>query len=70
MKPWLEKLPENVRQKAQKMEQPDWTEPMLATLTDRRFSKEQWIYERKLDGERCLVFISGNDVRLMSRNQK
>jgi DNA ligase D-like protein (predicted ligase) len=42
---------------------------MLATLTDRRFSDPEWIYERKLDGERCLAFRKGNAVRLMSRNQ-
>ncbi len=43
---------------------------MLATLTHERFSKEDWIYERKLDGERCLVFKKGKEIRLMSRNQK
>lgn len=50
--------------------QPAWIEPMLATLTDRRFSDEGWIYERKLDGERCLAFRQGDEVTLLSRNQK
>jgi ATP-dependent DNA ligase len=27
--------------------QPKWAAPMLATLTDERFSKEDWILERK-----------------------
>jgi bifunctional non-homologous end joining protein LigD len=27
---------------------------MLATLTDQRFSDPDWLFERKLDGERCL----------------
>ncbi|MDZ7743441.1 MAG: hypothetical protein U5Q03_17310 [Bacteroidota bacterium] len=63
-------LPENARDKLQKKDQPDWTSPMLATLTKDRFSKEDWIYERKLDGERCLAFKKGKKVSLMSRNKK
>ncbi len=43
---------------------------MLATLTKERFSDPAWIFERKLDGERCLAFRRGNEVRLLSRNQK
>jgi ATP-dependent DNA ligase len=35
---------------------PSWVEPQLATLTRERFSDPSWIYERKLDGERCLAF--------------
>ncbi len=63
-------LPKEARDKLQKKSQPDWTSPMLATLTKDRFSKEDWIYERKLDGERCLAFKKGKEVRLMSRNKK
>jgi bifunctional non-homologous end joining protein LigD len=48
---------------------PRWLEPMLATLVDEPFSDEGWIYERKLDGERCLAFVSDDDLRLKSRNQ-
>ena len=51
-------------------EQPAWINPMLATLTDDRFSDPDWIFERKLDGERCLVFKNGDSVSLMSRNKK
>lgn len=43
---------------------------MLATLTKQRFSDSNWIYEHKLDGERCLAFKSSRDVRLLSRNQQ
>jgi DNA ligase D-like protein (predicted ligase) len=43
---------------------------MLATLTDRPFSREGWIFERKLDGERVLAFRRGSEVRLLSRNRK
>lgn len=48
---------------------PEWVEPMKAVLTDDRFSDPDWIYERKLDGIRCLTFRSEAGVRLMSRNQ-
>jgi DNA ligase D-like protein (predicted ligase) len=47
---------------------PDWASPMLATLTDRRFSDPDWIFERKLDGERCLAFARDGRVSLVSRN--
>ena len=48
---------------------PGWLEPERATLTRDRFSDPAWIFERKLDGERCLAFAGGGDVRLMTRNQ-
>jgi bifunctional non-homologous end joining protein LigD len=43
---------------------------MLATLTEERFSRPGWLFEPKLDGERCLAFRGGSGVRLFSRNQK
>jgi bifunctional non-homologous end joining protein LigD len=49
---------------------PDWVEPQLATLTAERFSSPDWIFERKLDGERCLAFGEGGKVRLLTRNRK
>jgi len=51
-------------------DQPAWLDPELATLTQDRFSDPEWIFERKLDGERCLAFRSGGQVRLMTRNHK
>jgi bifunctional non-homologous end joining protein LigD len=48
---------------------PAWLEPELATLTDDRFSDRAWIFERKLDGERCLAFADSRGVRLMTRNR-
>jgi bifunctional non-homologous end joining protein LigD len=50
--------------------QPAWVEPELATLTNDRFSDPSWLYERKLDGERCLAYRAGDQVALMTRNQK
>jgi bifunctional non-homologous end joining protein LigD len=49
---------------------PEWLEPELATLTHDRFSDPGWIFERKLDGERCLAFVDAPGVRLLTRNQK
>lgn len=43
---------------------------MLATLTDEPFSDEAWVFERKLDGVRCLAFRDGDEVRLRSRTRK
>ncbi len=49
---------------------PGWLNPMLATLGSHTFSDPQWIYERKLDGERALAYREGDRVRLLSRNRK
>jgi bifunctional non-homologous end joining protein LigD len=35
-------------------------EPIKAVLTDERFSDPGWIFERKLDGIRCLAFKADN----------
>jgi len=42
--------------------------PMAATLTDERFSDPAWVFERKLDGIRCVAIADRGDVRLLSRN--
>lgn len=52
------------------MKQPGWFAPMLATLTEDRFSRKGWLFEPKLDGIRCLVFRHGRSVGLYSRNRK
>jgi bifunctional non-homologous end joining protein LigD len=41
---------------------------MKAILTDDRFSDPNWIYERKLDGIRCIAIRDGDTVQLLSRN--
>ena len=48
---------------------PEWLEPMAATLTQDRFSGDDWLFERKYDGIRLLAFKRGSDVRLLSRNR-
>jgi bifunctional non-homologous end joining protein LigD len=44
--------------------------PMLATLTQDRFTDPGWIFERKLDGVRAVAVRNGNDTSLWSRNEK
>jgi bifunctional non-homologous end joining protein LigD len=43
---------------------------MLATLTDGRDFGEDWLLERKFDGERCVARKDGGGVRLQSRTAK
>jgi bifunctional non-homologous end joining protein LigD len=43
---------------------------MLATLTDRRDFGDEWLLERKFDGERCVARKVGSDVTLESRTGK
>ena len=52
----LNKLPIEVKARLRRALQPDWIAPMLATLTQERFSREGWLFEPKWDGERCLAF--------------
>ena len=47
--------------------QPRRPEPMKAVLSNERFSDPAWIFERKLDGVRCLAAREGRQVRLLSR---
>jgi bifunctional non-homologous end joining protein LigD len=65
----LANLPPDEQRRARRAPQPSWIKPMLATLTNRRFSDPNWIFEDKLDGERCLAFKKGRAVRLLSRNE-
>src|SRR5919109_2433202 len=66
----FDRLPAWAKARLRKRPQPIWVAPTLATLTDERFSREGWLFEPKLDGERCLAFRHGRDLRLLSRNQK
>jgi len=43
---------------------------MLATLKEEPFTRKGWLFEAKLDGERCLALRCRADVQLLSRNQK
>jgi bifunctional non-homologous end joining protein LigD len=65
----LELLPSKAKARLVKRTQPKWVAPMLATLTDERFSREGWLFEPKWDGERCLVFRRDGNLSLFSRNR-
>jgi DNA ligase D-like protein (predicted ligase) len=61
---------DDFKDKAEKKSMPDWLNPMLATLTHDYFDDKDWIYERKWDGERALVYKKSGDVKIYSRNKK
>lgn len=51
-------------------EPPRGLEPMAATLApDARPPLGEWVFERKLDGVRVLAYVTGDGVRLLSRNR-
>ena len=70
MTAWRDRLSTQDRERIEERTHPDWTAPMLATLTDDRFSDPDWIFERKLDGERALCVRDGDSIRLLTRNRK
>jgi len=65
----LDSLPDEDRALLRRQRHPEWVQPMLATLTERRFSHPDWLFERKVDGVRGLAFRRGSTVRLLSRNR-
>lgn len=48
---------------------PAFVTPMQAVLTAERPAGPQWVFERKLDGIRCLAVKDGGRTRLYSRNE-
>src|SRR4029077_19978108 len=66
----LEKLDGAQRTQLRRAAMPDFTPPMLATLTKQVFSDSAWVYEPKLDGQRSLLWRRGGDVPAVHRNEK
>ncbi len=67
----LDLLSDDQRSPARERSMPSWTDPMLAKLTHDYFDDENWLFERKLDGERVLAFVDDDGgVRLRSRDRK
>ena len=64
----LDDLSDEQRAVAPRAGPPERAEVMKAVLTQERFSDPEWIYERKLDGIRCLAIRSGNELQMLSRN--
>ena len=40
----LNVLPAEAKARLREQAQPEWVEPMLATLTDERFSRDGWLF--------------------------
>jgi bifunctional non-homologous end joining protein LigD len=51
------------------MDEPAFMTPMKAVLTAERPAGPEWVFERKLDGIRCLAVKDGGRTRLYSRNE-
>jgi ATP-dependent DNA ligase len=64
----FEDLPAEERTLLRAAPAPTHAHAMKAVLTDERFSDDGWIFERKLDGVRCVAIRDGGPVRLLSRN--
>lgn len=66
-------LPRNIKfllSKAPETRMPEGISPMLATLVDEAFDDPDWYYEVKWDGYRTISYVSDNEVKLLSRNNK
>ena len=57
-------------QKADKSAFPKNIAPMLATLVDKPFDEEGWLYEVKWDGYRAVAYLNEGEVNVCSRNNK
>ena len=68
MTPAIDGMPRDIADRLREQSGPQWRPPMLATLTEDRFSDPEWIFERKFDGIRLLAFRDGDRVWLRSRN--
>ncbi len=44
--------------------------PMLATLIDKPFDHDGWVYEVKWDGYRAIAYLQKGKVEIRSRNNK
>ncbi len=64
----LERLTEQQRSRLLASPAPRHAGAMKAVLTDERFDRSDWIFERKLDGIRCIAVRDGDSVRMLSRN--
>ncbi len=61
---------EEILKNASSQRMPVKAAPMLATLVDKPFEQEGWLYEIKWDGYRAVSFINEQQVKVKSRNDK
>ena len=54
---------------ARRAEMPSSIRPMLATLVDKAFDDDEWLFEVKWDGYRAVAFVDKGKTRFVSRNQ-
>ncbi len=66
----LKKIIASLGADIKKSPMPADVKPMLATLIDKPFDEEGWIYEVKWDGYRALAYIANGSVEMKSRNNK
>lgn len=61
-------LPAKKRKGRRRLEAPAFVEPALATLVEKVPAGKEWLYEMKFDGYRALAAVSGDEVRIFTRN--
>jgi len=66
----INQMVKEATQKGKKAKFPSNIKPMLATLVDKPFDEEGWLYEIKWDGYRAIGYSNKGDVQLCSRNNK
>lgn len=66
----LTKESEAILKKAPATNMPSTVKPMLATLVDKPFNGDEWLFEVKWDGYRTVALVNSGDVQLLSRNGK
>ena len=73
-KQWITPIERELEQhsmkKAGKSPMPEITQPMLATLVEKPFDNEDWLFELKLDGIRAIVAKNGDKLDMWTRNGK
>jgi bifunctional non-homologous end joining protein LigD len=61
---------ETIKAVGKKVKFPVNLSPMLATLVDKPFDAEGWLYEIKWDGYRAMAYLNKGKVDIRSRNNK